>query len=69
MKFSNDEYEINIDDEEDLRHKISAFQKHTKTRKALHLTMVTTFGVKRNTYSDIAQSQVTLEQLFTTIDN
>lgn len=69
MKFSNDEYEINIDDEEDLRHKISAFQKHTKTRKALHLTMVTTFGIKRNTYSDIAQSQVTLEQLFTTIDN
>lgn len=69
MKFANDEYEINRDDEEDLRHKVSAFQKHTKTRKALHLTMVTTYGMKRNIYSDIAQSQVTLEQLFTSEDS
>lgn len=65
MKFANDKYEINREDEEDLRHKISTFQKRTKTRKALHLTMVTTYGLKRNIYSDIAQSQVTLEQLFT----
>jgi len=64
MKFANDEYEIDMDDEKDLRHKISTFQKHTKTRKALHLTIITTYGIKRNIYSDIAQSQVTLEHLF-----
>lgn len=64
IKFANDEYEIDNDDEADLRHKISAFQKHTKTRKALHLTFVTTYGLKCNIYSDIAQSQVTLEHLF-----
>ena len=68
MKFAKDEYEIGLDEEKDLRHKVSAFQKHTKTRKALHLTMVTTYGVKRNIYSDIAQSQMTLEQLFTSND-
>ena len=64
MKFANDEYEIDMDDEKDLRHKISTFQKHTKTRKALHLTIITSYGIKRNIYSDIAQSQVTLEHLF-----
>ena len=30
--------------------------------------MITTYGVKRNIYSDIAQSQVTLDQLFTSDD-
>lgn len=64
MKFANDDYEIDSDYEKDLRHKISAFQKYTKTRKALYLTMVTTYGVKHNIYSDIALSQVTLEHLF-----
>lgn len=64
MKFANDDYEIDSDYEKDLRHKISAFQKYTKTRKALYLTMVTTYGVKHNIYSNIALSQVTLEHLF-----
>ena len=68
MKFAKDEYEVSRDDEENLRHKVSAFQKHTKTRKALHLTMVTTYGVKHNIYSDIAQSHVTLNHLFTPTD-
>jgi hypothetical protein len=41
-----------------------AFMEETKTRKAVHLTMVTTFGVKPNMYSDRIQSEVTLEDLF-----
>ena len=64
MKFAKDEYEISKEDEEDLRHKASAFQKQTKTRKALHLTMVSTYGLKRNQYSDAVQSQVLLDDLF-----
>lgn len=36
----------------------------TKTRKAVHLTMVTSFGVKANAYSHKVQSFVTLEDLF-----
>ena len=64
MKFAKDEYEIDKEGESDLRHKVSMFQKQTKTRKALHLTMVTTYGVKRNIYSDAIQSQVLLDHLF-----
>ena len=36
----------------------------TRTRKAVHLTMVTSFGVRRNAYADSVQSFVTLDDLF-----
>lgn len=38
-------------------------QKLEKTQK-LHLTFVTTFGVRQNMYSGLIQSQVTLDDLF-----
>jgi AAA+ ATPase superfamily predicted ATPase len=63
-KFSNDEFVIDKAVSEDLRNKISTFRRETKTRKACHLTMITTFGVKQNKYSGMVQSQVTLEDLF-----
>ena len=36
----------------------------TKTRKAVHITMLTTYGLKRNMYTDIIQNEVTLQNLF-----
>ena len=36
----------------------------TKTRKAVHITMLTTYGLKRNMYTDIIQNEVTLQDLF-----
>lgn len=38
--------------------------KFTLSEKALHLTFVTTYGVKRNMYSSIVQSEVTMDDLF-----
>ena len=64
MKYSMSEYTITTDYELRLRQKKSTFIEHTQTRKAVHLTMVTTYGVKRNTYSDIIQNEVTLQDLF-----
>lgn len=40
------------------------FINETKTRKAVHLTMVSTYGIKPNIHSDRIQSEVTLEDLF-----
>ena len=51
--------------EENLRNKIAAFQAETKTRKAVHLLMLTTFGLQKNKYFSIAQKEVVLEDLFT----
>jgi cell surface protein SprA len=47
-----------------LRNKKSAFIDATNTRKAVHLTMVTTYGIRQNSHSGIIQSEVTLEDLF-----
>ena len=64
MKYSVDEYTITEDYEKKLRQRASLFQHVTKTKKALQHTFITTYGVKQNLYSDIVQSEVTMEDLF-----
>lgn len=64
MKYAADHYAISKSYEEELRHKRSAFITETKTRKAVHLTMVTTYGLRRNEYSEGIQREVTLDDLF-----
>ena len=64
MKYSLFEYAIDADYEKSLRNKKSAFIDATKTRKAVHITMVTTYGVRQNSHSGIVQSEVTLDDLF-----
>jgi len=41
-----------------------AFEQETKSRKALRITMVTTYGVQKNQYSSVVQSEVRMEDLF-----
>lgn len=64
MKFSTDKYVIDARGEEDLRRKLAVFQAVTGTRKALHVTMVTSFGLLKNSHCGRVQSQVTLDDLF-----
>lgn len=64
IKFSQNPFVIDKDYDMQLRNKIATFQSATKTRKALHLTMITTYGVKQNMYSSIVQSQATMDDLF-----
>lgn len=64
MKYSMSEFTIDADYERELRNKKSAFIETTKTRKAVHLTMVTTYGVRQNSHSGVVQSEITLEDLF-----
>ena len=64
MKFSNNEFVIDKDYDKALRNKRSAFKTESKTRKTIHITMVTTYGVKRNIYSGNIQSEVILNDLF-----
>ena len=64
MKYSLSEFVIDAEYEQKLRNKKSAFINATNTRKAVHLTMVTTFGIKANAHSGIVQNEITLEDLF-----
>ena len=64
MKYSNHSYEITKDYAEHLRERNGFFADVTHTKKTLYLTMVTTFGVKRNKYYGMVQNEIVLDQLF-----
>ena len=64
IKFSVEEFAIDGNYEETLRKKIQVFREATKSRKALQLVMITTYGVRQNAHSGIMQSQVRMDDLF-----
>ena len=64
MKFANEAFAIDAEYAAKLREKVGAFKRETGTRSNCHLTFVTTFGLRRNKYSSIVQSEVTLDDLF-----
>ena len=64
MKFSNDVFAIDKDYDAELRNKITVFRNATGTKSNLVLTMVTTYGVKRNMYSGTVQREVLMDDLF-----
>jgi hypothetical protein len=64
IKFSIYEYTINKAYDRILREKQAAFSEETKTKKALHTTIITPYGVKHNEYWNSIQSEVTMEDLF-----
>ena len=63
MKFSRAEYEIDDAEQNKIENRILQFQKHAEPRKSIRLTMVTSYGVKRNTHSSIVQNEITLVDL------
>ena len=64
MKYSIGQYEITKSYNTQLQERKELFRTISKTKKALHLTMVTTYGVKPNAYSGMIQNEVTLDDLF-----
>ena len=64
MKYSNKEYSISKEYDQKLQKRKWIFEEETHSKKALHTTMITTYGVKRNMYWHNIQSEVTLGDLF-----
>ncbi|MDE6300833.1 MAG: ATP-binding protein, partial [Muribaculaceae bacterium] len=64
MKFSAQEYAITEDEEMKLRRRRGNFIEATQTKKAVHITLVTPYGLKKNSHSAIAQNEITLNNLF-----
>ena len=63
-KYSIGEFTIDRAYHAILCNKKAAFIAETKTRKAIHLTMISTFGVTQNEYRDSIQSEITMDELF-----
>jgi AAA+ ATPase superfamily predicted ATPase len=68
MKYVNGEFTIDRKYYQNMCNKRDAFSQETKSRKAIHLTLITTFGVKQNDYYGLIQSEVKMEDLFREIN-
>ena len=64
MKFCEDDFSINASYDKNLRHKLSTFQEETHCKNALHLTLITTYGLKFNEYAGRIQKVITMNDLF-----
>ena len=64
IKFSTGQYEIDKDYDAALKRKLEVFRESTKTTKTLLITMITTYGVKKNMYSNYVGKEVCLDDLF-----
>lgn len=64
IKFSQDQYAISQEYSQSLAHKVERFLQTTKTKKTLHLTMITANGLAHNEYWGMVQSEVVAEDLF-----
>ena len=64
MKFAETEYSIGKSENAQLRKRKALFKEVSNTRKAVHITMVTTYGLKHNAYSGDIQNEITMSDLF-----
>ena len=64
MKFSLHPYTISAKYAEELQNKLIAFRTETAVRSALHMTMITTYGLTDKGYRASVQSEVTIDDLF-----
>jgi len=64
MKYSLHPYTINTKYDQDLQQKRIAFLSETGTRSAIHITMITTYGLTEKGCRGSIQSEVTLDDLF-----
>ena len=64
MKFSAQEYAITEDEEMKLRRRRGNLIEATQTKKAIHITLVTPYGLKQNKHSAIAQNEIQLNAFF-----
>lgn len=64
MKFVSDEFIVDKDYDAELRRKVERFIEDTASKKSVHLSLVTTYGLAQNKYSSRFQSVVTMDDFF-----
>ena len=64
MKFTQADFTIDKDYDAKLREKVSVLYEKTGKRKNIQLTLVTTYGLKMNMYSNRIQRVITMDNLF-----
>ncbi len=64
MKHSTTVFTIGRDYAQNLEYKVDAYRQLSKDKRTVQLVMVTTNGIARNSYMNIIQNEITLDDLF-----
>lgn len=64
MKYSKDEYSIRESEFRKIVKRMEVFQEETNHRGGVQSSIVTTYGLKKNMYSEISPIPITMEDLF-----
>ena len=64
MKFASDIYNINKEEDSKLRHRIETLKDTLSAKQAIHLTIISTYGIKYGKYSGLVQKEITMDDLF-----
>ncbi|MBR1675251.1 MAG: ATP-binding protein [Eubacterium sp.] len=64
IKFSTQPYVIDKDYDMNLKKKVKVFREVTGTTKTLTVNMITTYGIKRNMYSNYVGKEICMDDLF-----
>lgn len=64
MKYYNRPFRIDKSYHSQLQEKVDIFKEATGCRKAILLTLISSYGMVRNEYSDVVQRSLTLDDLF-----
>ena len=64
IKYSEADFRLDNDEAKKLQNRIAAFRNETKTKKALWLTLLTTYGLNEGRYSSTFVSILTMDDLF-----
>ena len=63
-KYSKADFRVDAAFDKDMRHKISDYMVDSKTKHAIHPTLITNYGIVENEYSSELQPVITGEELF-----
>ena len=67
INFLNNDFQLTKQDYLNIKNKVYEFEKETKSRKTIFSTLITTFGLKPNEYSnEIITNTLTLKDIFNT---
>jgi hypothetical protein len=64
VKYSDDYYLLDKEEELKIRNRLSELRNNIKKKQSLVITMITTYGLKQNIYSNLIQKVIILDDLF-----
>jgi len=64
MKYSKDDYTLNETEYRNIVRRMETFQKETGHKGGVQVSLVTTYGLNENMYSEISPIPITMDELF-----